>query len=184
MLHTLYYIICCKYWYIINYVHSCMVISTSPFPTVESTDVNEPVIKLNLENGYITQLCNDVVYLLKMGDIMVADRTSLVERCCIFYNLLRIKCAGNCIVIQLALQVCLKTSLLLWDGSWQSSGKILRVPGWATSVPPLYDNLTATTKSIYTVQVILRTSASCTPNTSVVIHGLLGLIIVQGVSEW
>ena len=88
-----------------------MVISTSPLPTVESADVNEPDTKLNLENGYVTQLCNDVVYLLNMGDIMVADRTNLVERCCIFYNLLLIKCPGNCMVIQFGISYKL-TSLI------------------------------------------------------------------------
>ena len=94
-----------------------IVFSNSPLPTVESADGNEAVTKLNPENEintYIAQLCNDVINLLKMGDIMVTDRTGLVEWCCTFYNLLLIKFAGNCTVIQLAaLQGCLK--LLSWQ---------------------------------------------------------------------
>ena len=73
-----------------------------PFPTVKSadnTDLNEAVTKLNLRNeinAYITRLCKDVVHLLELGDGMVADRTSLVEKCLIFYNLLLdFKYAGN-----------------------------------------------------------------------------------------
>ena len=88
-----------------------IVISTSPLPTVESADVNEAVTTLNLENHinvYIIQLCNDVINLLKMGDIMVTDRKSLVEWCCTFYNLLLIKFAGTCMVIQLAIHCITK----------------------------------------------------------------------------
>ena len=39
-------------------------------------------------NAYITRLCKNVIHLLELGHIMVTDRTSLVEKCCIFYNLL------------------------------------------------------------------------------------------------
>ena len=88
-----------------------IVISTLPLPTVECADVNEAVTTLNLENqinAYIIQLCNDVINLLKMGDIMVTDRTHLVEKCCIFYNLLLFKFAGNCMVIQLAIHCITK----------------------------------------------------------------------------
>ena len=73
--------------------------------------MNEAVTKLNLENqinAYIIQLCNDVINLLKMGDIMVTDRTCLVEWCCTFYNLLLIKFAGNRMVIQLAIHCITK----------------------------------------------------------------------------
>ena len=82
-----------------------------PFPTVESadnTDLNEAVTKLNLKNvinAYITRLCRNVIHLLKLGaSSMVTDRTSLVEKCLIFYNLLlNIKFAGNYVVIHLAM---------------------------------------------------------------------------------
>ena len=48
-------------------------------------------------NAYITRLCRNVIHLLELGAKMVADRTSLVEKCLIFYNLLlNIKFAGNC----------------------------------------------------------------------------------------
>ena len=68
--------------------------------------MNEAVTKLNLEkemNAYISQLCKDVIYLLELGANMVTDRTSLVEKCLIFYNkLLDFKYAGNCMGIHLA----------------------------------------------------------------------------------
>ena len=88
--------------------HSCMVLISTLLSTVESADnagVNETVTKLNLEkemNVYITRLCKDVIHLLELGAKMVTDRTRLVKKCCIFYNLLlNIKFAGNCIVIHL-----------------------------------------------------------------------------------
>ena len=47
-------------------------------------------------NAYITQLCKDVIHQLELGTKLVGDRTDLVEKCCIFYNmLLNIKFAGN-----------------------------------------------------------------------------------------
>ena len=88
--------------------HSCMVLISTLLSTVESADngdLNEAVAKLNLENeinAYIARLCKNVIHLLELGDIIVTDRPSLVEKCCIFYNLLlNIKFAGNCIVIHL-----------------------------------------------------------------------------------
>ena len=39
-------------------------------------------------NIYITRLCKNVVHLLELCAIMVTDRTTLVKKCCIFYNLL------------------------------------------------------------------------------------------------
>ena len=90
-----------------SHLRTYIVISTSPLPTVESADVNEAVTTLNI-NVYIIQLCNDVINLLKMGDIMVTDRKSLVEWCCTFYNLLLIKFAGTCMVIQLAIHCITK----------------------------------------------------------------------------
>ena len=69
--------------------------------------MNEAVSKLNLENeinAYITKLCKDVINLLELGIILTIDRTSLVEKCCIFYNLLlNIKFAGNFMGIHLAM---------------------------------------------------------------------------------
>ena len=62
--------------------------------------MNEAVTKLNLKNeinAYITRLCKDVIHLLEVGALVVADRTSFVEKCLIFYSLLlNIKFAGNC----------------------------------------------------------------------------------------
>ena len=55
-------------------------------------------------NTYITRLCKNVIYLLELGDIMVTDRTSLVEKCLNFYNrLLDFKYAGNCMGIHMAM---------------------------------------------------------------------------------
>ena len=69
--------------------------------------MNEAVAKLNLENeinDYITKLCNDVINFLGFGIMVTTDRTSLVEKCCIFYNrLLNIKFAGNFMGIDLAM---------------------------------------------------------------------------------
>ena len=39
-------------------------------------------------NAYITRLCKDVIHLLELGTKLVADRTTLVEKCLTFYNLL------------------------------------------------------------------------------------------------
>ena len=71
-------------------------------PTVESADnadLNEAVTKLNLRNkinAYITRHCYDVLHLFQVGGLMGTDRTTLVEKCCVFYNLLlNIKFAGN-----------------------------------------------------------------------------------------
>ena len=76
--------------------------NSNNLPTVESADnaeLDKAVNKLNLEdemNAYITQLCKDIIHLLKSGDILVADRTTLVEKCLIFYNrLLDFKHAGK-----------------------------------------------------------------------------------------
>ena len=53
-------------------------------------------------NAYITRLCKDVINLLELGDMVITDRTSLVEKCCIFYNLLlNIKFAGNFIQLSM-----------------------------------------------------------------------------------
>ena len=91
---------------------SCMITSMTimPFSTVESADnadLNEAVTKLNLRNemnAYITRLCKNVIHLLELGAIMVRDRTSLVEKCLTFYNmLLNLKFAGNCMVTHLAM---------------------------------------------------------------------------------
>ena len=46
-------------------------------------------------NAYITRLCKNVIHLLELGAKMVTDRTSLVEKCLIFYNLLDFKYAGK-----------------------------------------------------------------------------------------
>ena len=55
-------------------------------------------------NAYITQLCKDVIHLLELGAHMVTDRTSLVEKCLTFYNLLLdFKYAGKCMVIHLVM---------------------------------------------------------------------------------
>ena len=74
----------------------------TPLPTVESADnaeLNGVITKLNLRNeinAYITQLCKDVIHLLEVRAFVVTDGTTLVEKCCIFYNmLLNIKFAGN-----------------------------------------------------------------------------------------
>ena len=79
-----------------------MTIMYIPLPTVESADnaeLNEAVTKLNLRNemnAYITQLCKNVINLLELCDIMVADRKPLVEKCLIFYyRLLGFKYAGE-----------------------------------------------------------------------------------------
>ena len=75
--------------------------------STDNAGLNEAVTKLNLKNeinAYITRLCKNVIHLLELGTKLVADRTSLVEKCCIFYNiLLNIKFAGNCVVIHLAM---------------------------------------------------------------------------------
>ena len=69
--------------------------------------MDEAVTKLNLKNeinAYITQLCKNVINLLESGNILVADRTALVEKCLVFYNrLLDFKHAGKCMVIHSAL---------------------------------------------------------------------------------
>ena len=69
--------------------------------------MNEAVTKLNLRNemnAYITRLCRNVTHLLELGAKLAADRTNLVEKCCIFYNmLLNIEFAGNCIVNHMAI---------------------------------------------------------------------------------
>ena len=70
--------------------------------------MNEAVTNLNLENeinAYITKLRMNVIYLLELCAKLVTDRrTSLVEKCCIFYDmLLNIKFAGNCMAIHNAL---------------------------------------------------------------------------------
>ena len=55
-------------------------------------------------NAYITRLCKSVIHLLELGAHMVRDRTTLVEKCLTFYNiLLNIKFAGNCMVTHLAM---------------------------------------------------------------------------------
>ena len=94
-----------------------------PFPTVKSADnadLNGAVTKLNLRNeinAYISRLCKNVIHLLKLGaSSMVADRTSLVEKCLIFYNLLlHIKFVGNCMVTHLTMH-CI--TLLFKDTNW------------------------------------------------------------------
>ena len=61
--------------------------------------MNGAVIKLNLRdeiNAYITRLCKDVIHLLEVHAFVVTDGTTLVEKCCVFYNLLlNIKFAGR-----------------------------------------------------------------------------------------
>ena len=100
-----------------EYMHTHLILAwcdqwwwCTPLPTVEITDnadLNEVVTKLNLENeinDYITKLCKDVINFLRFGIMVMTDRTSLVEKCCIFYNrLLNIKFAGNFMGIDLAM---------------------------------------------------------------------------------
>ena len=100
-----------------EYMHTYLILAwcdqwwwCTPLPTVEITDnadLNEAVAKLNLENeinDYITKLCNDVINFLGFGIMVTTYRTSLVEKCCIFYNrLLNIKFAGNFMGIDLAM---------------------------------------------------------------------------------
>ena len=87
--------------------------------SADNAELNEAVTKLNLRNemnGYITQLCKNVINLLELGAAMATDRTILVEKCCIFYNmLLNIKFAGTCMVTHLALN-CV-TRLMLKGGN-------------------------------------------------------------------
>ena len=92
----------------------------TPLPTVKSVDnadLNEAVTKLNLKNeinAYITRLCKNVIHLLELGTI-VTERTSLIEKCLIFYNLLLdIKFAGNYIITHLAMP-CTAGNFIFWN---------------------------------------------------------------------
>ena len=129
-----------------------------PFPTVKSADnadLNGAVTKLNLRNeinAYISRLCKNVIHLLKLGaSSMVADRTSLVEKCLIFYNLLlHIKFVGNCMVTHLTMH-CI--TLLFKDTNWcykvatgHGSHKNLNRDPWLEP-PVFYHSMTTITTS-------------------------------------
>ena len=98
--------------------HAWLLLCT-PLPTVTSADnadLNEAVTKLNLRNemnAYVTLLCKDIIHLLQgaarepkqkeitpTGEgVSLPDRTTLVEKCLIFYNrLLDFKYRGRCIM--------------------------------------------------------------------------------------
>ena len=83
-------------------------------------------------NAYITQLCKNVIHLLELGDIMVTDRTSLVEKCLNFYNrLLDFKYAGNCMGIHMAMDSIMK---LFKEGG----GSLQLNPGFQLEPPVFY----------------------------------------------
>ena len=71
---------------------------------INDADLNDAVTKSCLRSeidGYIIKLCKDLIHLL--GLCAIIERTSLVEKCCILYDIiLNIKFTGNCLRIHLA----------------------------------------------------------------------------------